>query len=284
MRNEMDEILLSQLADGELESDQVNDVLLDVLDDEGARDRLKEHLRMRQSLKDWRRQEPQRPVVAVEGRRGKGRLLRLPRRLGALAAAALIGGALVIGGFWVGSGFRNPGRSENGSGRRTAPSVTSDQMTQLARAFEFYESVAGPLRWYAADEQNIQVAAAGGTAPAARPVAVVLRLDPVGRAEASRKTYAIVCRNNQPATIELPNFGGGQTSLRLFLVPVVSNGAIRMHYTIAMSGPKPDQDVAAALTGRRNVGLGDTPLGQLALEDGMVNVHASAWAIREDVN
>ena len=118
----------------------------------------------------------------------------------------------------------------------------------------------------------------------ARPVAVVLRFDPVGRAEASQKTYAIVCRNNQPATIELPNFEGGGARLRLFLVPVVRNSGIRMHYTIAMSGPKPDRDVAAALTGRRNVGLGDTPLGRLALEDGLVDVHASAWTIREDMN
>lgn len=282
MKNEMNEILLSQLADGELESDQVNDVLLDVLDDQEARDRLKEHLRLRQQMKDWRRQEPQRPVVAIEERPRKARPLRLPRRLGALAAAALIGGALVISGFWVGSGLRSPGR--DGDGRPTVPSVTSDQMTQLARAFELHESVAGPLRWYAADEQSIQVAAARGVAAAARPVAVVLRLDTAGRAEASQKTYAIVCRNNQPATIELPNFGGGEARLRLFLLPVVRNGGIRMHYTIAMSGPKPDQDVSAALTGRRNVGLGDTPLGQLALEDGLVNVHASAWTIGEDVN
>lgn len=282
MRNEMNEILLSQLADGELESDQANDVLLDVLDDQEARKRLKEHLRVRQSLKDWRRQEPQRPLVAVEGRARGARPLRLPHRLGTLAAAALIGGVLVFSGFWAGSGFRSPSRG--GEGRPTVPSVTSDQMTQLARAFELHESVAGPLRWYAADEQNIQVAAAFGAAAVAQPVAVVLRFDTVGRGEASRKTYAIVCRNNQPATIELPNFGGGEAKLRLFLLPVVRNGGIRMHYTIAMSGPNPDQDVSAALTGRRNVGLGDTPLGRLALEDGLVDVHASAWTIREDMN
>ena len=41
MMNENDEILMSQLADGELPSDQANELLLDVLDEPSGREKLK---------------------------------------------------------------------------------------------------------------------------------------------------------------------------------------------------------------------------------------------------
>jgi hypothetical protein len=46
--------LLSQLADGELSSDQANGLLLQVLGDPEARCRLKEHLHLRQALRPRR--------------------------------------------------------------------------------------------------------------------------------------------------------------------------------------------------------------------------------------
>ena len=49
MMNEHDEILLSQLADGELSSDQANEVLLDVLDAPDEREKLKGLLRLRRA-------------------------------------------------------------------------------------------------------------------------------------------------------------------------------------------------------------------------------------------
>ena len=61
MMNEHDEILLSQLADGELDSDQANEALLEVLDDPAGRERLKEMLRLRQTTLPWRSRQDSRP-------------------------------------------------------------------------------------------------------------------------------------------------------------------------------------------------------------------------------
>jgi hypothetical protein len=56
--SEETELLLSQLADQELPVDRANQVLVDVLDNPEARDRLKAMLRLRRLLASKRRQKP----------------------------------------------------------------------------------------------------------------------------------------------------------------------------------------------------------------------------------
>ncbi len=51
MRINPDDMWFSELADGELPSDQVNDLLMRTLDDRDARGRLKEMIRLRQCLR-----------------------------------------------------------------------------------------------------------------------------------------------------------------------------------------------------------------------------------------
>lgn len=278
MKNETDEILLSQLVDGELESDQINEVLLGVLDDADKRRELKEHLRLRQSLGQWRRQKPARPIVALSGGHDiRPRHASLSRRFGSLAAAAVIGGALVLAGFWT-AGRMNPVEREGGGNSRAA-AVTDEQMRQVASVFALHESVAGPLKWYAADDQNIQLALAAGGADAGRkPVAVLLRLAPAGAKPAQARNYVIVCRNGESATIEFPQAGGAST-VRMRLLPGVQDGKVNIRYAITVYGPEFVPKTFAALSGQRLVGLEHTPLGQIALADELVNVDASAWVI-----
>jgi hypothetical protein len=62
------------------------------------------------------------------------------------------------------------------------------------------------------------------------------------------------------------------------LLPTATNGQVNLQYAIAADGSDRGPD-EAAMAGRRNVGLGQTALGQLAMNDCMVDVDASAWVI-----
>lgn len=274
----IDEVLLSQLADGELESDAANDVLLDVLDNSDAREKLKEHLHLRKKLGLWRRSRPTDgeihvPQIHADNTSAHAHLFR---KMGSLAAAAVIGGLLVTVGFLA--------------AKRSVPAVpptihpeqvvvvSPAQMTQLAQEYRLHESVAGPLQWYASDDKNIRLASVRGTRASGKPVAVVLRFKSSGASHALNKTYTIVCRDDQSATIEFPQANGAST-VRLHLLPGVRDEKVNIRYAITVDGPEPDPKTSVALSGQRLVGLDHTSLGQLALADELVNVDASAWVI-----
>ena len=165
-------------------------------------------LQLRQALDPWRRQEPPKTIVALPSAqsRRQGIALRVGRLL-SLASAALLGGVLVAGGFFLGGrfGVEQPAVP---IARQPVVIVTPEQRHEIARAFALHESVAGPLSWYAADDSTIQVAPAQKGESLRQPIAVVLRLTrdlscPSGEATPP-KTYVIVCRNNDAAAIELP--------------------------------------------------------------------------------
>ncbi|MCD4825555.1 MAG: hypothetical protein K8S55_13245 [Phycisphaerae bacterium] len=282
MKNEVNEIMLSQLADGELDSDQTNELLLDVLDDGDARQQLKEHLQLRQSLGAWRRQKPAGPVALSAHRQREihRHHSSLFWRMGSMAAAAMIGGVLMLAGFWAANRINQTGQPGlNGQGLPVAV-VTAEQMRQVAGAFALHESVAGPLKWYAADDQRIQMASAETAETGHKPVAVLLRMTPAANSKIPAKTYVIVCRDNQPATIDLPRAKGAST-VRLQLLPVAKNGDVEMNYTLVISDVKHGRQSPAILAGRQKVSLDETSLGQVSLDNQLVNVNASAWAIRD---
>jgi hypothetical protein len=281
MMSEQDETMLSQLADGELTGDETADVLLRVIDDAAGRQTLKRLLHLRLASAAWRRQSPPTPVMVVQHVKASGHPGRLARLAG-LAAAACVGAALVLVGVWTADH-----RSAGGAGGRSdtlaaTPAVTPEQMDQVASVFALHESVAGPLAWYAAGDQAIRTAAADGAGSDNQPIAVLLKLIPASRGETVR-TFVIVCREREDAVINLPDGAAGTSNLRVYLAPRTSNGTVDMQYAIAMDGPQRD-GVAAALSGRRHIGLKKTSLGQLALDDRMLNVEATAWPIKESRN
>ncbi len=295
---EQRELLLSQLADGELPADEAGQVLLEALDDAAARQRLKEMLQLRQSLGPWRRQESPRAIVAVPPAGNAASHAHFGRRLLSLAAAAVLGGLLVAGGFLLGGllGGGRPGepvadRSKDSppqvpkppdEDRPTVFVVTPEQRREVARVFALHESVAGPLSWYAADDSSIELGAARKKDVLQQPIAVVLRLAPAGPCkQGETKTYVIVCRGDETAAIELPPPAVART-VRLRLRSIRANGEVDLQYAIAAEGSARGPDQNAALAGRRHLGLRQTSLGQLALEDCLVNVDASAWVMGEE--
>jgi hypothetical protein len=305
MMNENDEILMSQLADGELPSDQTNELLLDVLDAPAEREKLKGLLRLRQATAGWRTSQPPQPVVIVAERPRTFRRGRMAWRMGSLAVAACVGGLLVLTGVWAAgwmgraAGPDRQGPIAQGPGTALAAiQVTPEQMRQVAKVFALHESVAGPLAWYAADDQNIRLASARGAEAGLPTIAVLLRLDPAvagaspsspsassgqaGSGQAAR-TIVIVCREDAPTVIELPAEMSGQAGLRVYLAPRSVNGKVDMQYAIAADSQSP-QSPAASISGQRSLGMAEAPLGQLAMGDRVLNVEAAAWAMRPEGN
>lgn len=282
MMTEQNEILMSQMADGELTGDQTNELLLNVLDAPDEREKLKQVINLRRVTSAWRLRQPDRPMVIVSQKPTIFHHRRLMWRLGSMAVAACVGGLLVLAGLWAAGGFGARQVQTLGPDSSLATSVTTEQMQQVAKVFALHESVAGPLAWYAADDQNIRLASARGTEVSQAPIGVLLKLESATPGTTAR-TLVIVCRNDQPAVIELPAEIAGQAGLRVYLMPSTVSGKVDMQYAIAMDG-QPQQAPLASLTGQRRLGLAETSLGQLAMGDKMLNVEAAAWPMRQERN
>lgn len=291
------QVLLSRLVDNELPDHQAVEVLMAALEDAELREELKAMLKLRQAMQAWRCQEPPRAIVAVPTVPPAESVFHGGWRPMTLAAAALLGAVLVTCGFYLGGWLKADGvataskqpsvdvkmQSRKASDQqRPIVIVTPEERSEIARAFALHESVAGPLSWYAADETTIQVAPIHQGEKLEQPIAVVLRLAAAEGCQSNEnKTYVIVCRNNDPAVIELPQLTAvGPAHLRL--LSTVAGGEVKLQYLLAADGLSSDPDQRAALVGSRQVGLGQTPLGQLALNDCLVNVDASAWVVGEE--
>jgi len=291
------EILLSQLVDNELPADQAGLVLIEALEDAESCRRLRDMLKLRQTLAPWRRQEPPRAIVVAPPVPSASSVSHTLWRPVSLAAAAVLGGVLVASGFYLDAllrGNRALVTTDWPSANAIAPPgktpdlpqsvaiVTPEERREIARAFALHESVAGPLSWYAADEATIQVAPAEPGEELQEPIAVVLRLNAAEGCQPSEgKTYAIVCRSNAPAVIELPR-SAAMGSARLRLLSTVTEDGVQLQYALAADGLQTGPDQSAAVVGRRHVGSRQTSLGQLAWNDCLVNVDASAWPLREE--
>jgi hypothetical protein len=289
MTEPIDDILLSQLADGELESDRVNEVLLGVLDDPAGRGRLREMLLLRRVLEPWRRQQPPRTVpidaadqtvvssVCPAGRR------RMEHpwwwQAASLATAAMIGGLLVMGGFSMAR--RGQQVVPAGDLRLAETSVPPEAFRQAASVFALHESVGGPLKWYASDDRSIQLASSDGRRPQGSPIAVLLRLVPAreGRAAGPSRDYTIVCRAGERASMEFPATASGEPSVRVNLVPDEADGGIVVRYSVSLGAPGASGELWSTLSGRRSIGLRLTRLGSVVLGDRQSEVQASARSL-----
>jgi hypothetical protein len=239
-------------------------------------------LELRQATNQWRRQETPKAILAVARPQPIGRTWHVKRIL-ILASAAMLGGVLVAGGFCLGNRNHNAATPAELIAPHAVAIVTPDQRREIAEAFRLHESVAGLLSWYAADESTILIAPSQNSETTRQPIAVVLRLakafSNAQNDATSAKTYVIVCRNNDPATIELPPSAIAK-KLRLRLISTEVDGQIKLQFALGAGGSQGGPD-DAFLVGRRNVDNGgQTSLGQLAMNDCCVNVDASAWTLR----
>jgi hypothetical protein len=224
-------------------------------------------------------------VVTVPSSHPIGKASSFRRQAIGLAAAAVLGGILVTGGFFLGERSKVEQPLVPGS-QQSVVVVSPEQRQEIANVFALHESVAGPLSWYAADDSTIQVAPVGKGESLRQPIAVVFRLiqdsTTSTREAIPPKTYVIVCRNSDPATIELPPSALSK-AVRLRLFPTLAKGHVNLQYAISADGSELGPN-GAATAGSRMLGLDQTVLGQLALNDRLVNIDASAWVIDQRNN
>ena len=259
--NPNDEIF-SRLTDGELTSGELNEALLGALDDPAARDELKLHIQLRQANAAWReemRGAEVSPVVKIpDFNYHRTHRIRY-------AAAACIVGALVFAGV-MGGRWMAP-RALNGC--RHAPYhnptvrvVTPEEQQNLTEAFALHESVAGPLAWYASDENEILVAPAEENATLGEPVAVAMSFTgPTGKT----RRVTMVCRAGRLTTIQLPAHGE-TPAMKLVLSPKAVNGHTQLRYAIAIDSPTNGQPLAV-VTGQQDLRTTEIAMGQLAFDD-----------------
>lgn len=274
----LEEQRLSEMVDGELPADDACRLLLKVLEDQESRTTLREMLELRLLHAPWRRLEPKSLVISSATRPASEKPRSWLRQLPGLCASAIVGGLLVLAGGLL---FRGgPSEKENGTHRDAGhkPAVVStQQMQEVAQVFAFHESVAGPLKWFAAGDKTIQLAPADASEANRRPVAVRLRI----RADQSNgprvtKEFTIVCREREPTTIRLSSDG---SRFRVSLIPTVRDGRVYMQYAIECERFAGSRN-PAALLGNRVVALQQTPLGQFALGDRLIDVDANAWPLQ----
>ncbi len=276
MDNTNDELELSRLADGELDADHAALALLSALEDPARRKALRDLLKLRLVTAPWRAQQA--PAMNVSFAAPARRARRLGRlgRVGRVALAAAVGGVLVLGGVWLGRGLAPVPPPSLGE----AVSLTPQERQRITEVFRFHESVAGPLRWYAADDRQVQLAGLETPPAGQEPLAIVLRMEPApGKGQA--RTVVLVCREGQQASVDLPAEPDGLPALRLRLAPSRHNGAVEAQYALAVAGPD-DGPILATLAGKRTLGPTGAALGQLPWKDRLLSVAASAWVIGEE--
>jgi hypothetical protein len=286
MSTRVDDLILSQLADGELVHDETVAALLAALEDDDSRDRLRQHLQLRQMSAAWRSQQPSRDLrpappapnstplsAAVNGKR--------PRRHapgGNILVASVVGGLLVLVGVWMGKSSQVAPLPFSPELRTKQFVVSPGERQKIAQVFAFHESVAGPLKCFAADDQAIEVTPADPGTPTARPLAVMLRLTSEGGPQPLTHDYVIVCRQGVPVAIALPHGDAKFPQGRLYLSPAVDRNGVGLTYSLTMEDTG-GKSAGAAIAGRRSVGSEPRSLGELAMGDRFVKVEASAWPL-----
>jgi hypothetical protein len=286
MPTSVDDLILSQLADGELPHDEIVGTLLAALEDENSRDRLRQHLQLRQMSAAWRSQKPTGDLCPVlpaaipmpPNSMANGRPRRASRQGSNVLVASVVGGLLVLLGVWMGKS--SPVGPLPIAPNLSAPQyvVSPSQRQQIAQVFAFHESLAGPLKCFAADDQEIEVTPADPETESARPLAVVLRLIAEGGPQPRTHEYVIVCRQGVPVAIPLPHGDAGFPQGRLYLSSAVDREGVGLQYSFTMEDAA-GKSAGAAITGRRSVGNDPRSLGELALGDRFVRVEATAWPL-----
>ena len=290
--NENRSLQVSQLVDGELPTDQANVLLDALLDDSSLQQVLREHLRLRATLAAWRALSPddpgeQSPAVARSARapanaarpgrwwiRGGGGIQ--------LLGGALLGGLLVLAGVLAG-GFYRSEPAATPDLRVVSPEppasrtwlITPQRQKEVQEVFALHELVAGPLAWMADSDQQVRLGEAAAVQEAQPTVAVLLRIQPSG-GEGAVHEYAVVCRAGTAATVDLPF---EERPLRVHLLPEVDRPGEAIRFRYALAVPTGDDELAkhAVLSGERRLDVQAVPLGQMVVEDQLLELSAGGW-------
>jgi len=290
--------LLSMFVDGELDHEQSNQLLQSTLENEDDCIHLKELLQIRSLFGYWRKIEPTRETermipapsssLSPESHFKVGALKQsssLPgNEWGRVMIAAALGGVLVFGGMLATQfGKKNVSpiivhENRNSHNDGFIPrSISQLDVKQISQVFAFQESVAGPLSWYGADENSIQLKVASKENAKGPPLAILLHW----KGDKFVKSYMIVCRNRVSMDVTLPHFFPNQKGLTIHLEPAWEQDQIDLQYSLIAEPESANSGPSAILVGERGIGLKVVRLGQLVLDQNLLSVEASAWRLED---
>ena len=184
-----------------------------------------------------------------------------------------------MAGFWMAD--RPDRRSAPVAEAKTSdgPVVPSHLIHETVRAFALHESVAGPLAWYAANEESIRISPASSRHLESTRIVAVLRFRPADQSDPGRQ-YVIVCREGQPADVRLPD-DRSPLKTRVWLRPVLSDGRLKLGYAVTIGEEGAASGLPSVLTGQCSLGQQLKSLGELVVNDDPTRVEAGAWIVAE---
>ncbi len=298
MNQPIDNELLSMFVDGELDNKQTVELLQEVLDDKSACTQLKKLLKLRQAFGQWREQGDELPIEesnitpSIPSEVSSNRFSLMERDWGQMLITALLGGVLVLGGILATQHGQKQNRPVVIVTDKTEPEedlknqkkpqvgmqqyqVKKSEQQQIAQVFAFQESVAGPLNWYGADNESIQLKTAPQGKATGSPLAIMLHL----KGKGFDKNYTIVCRDHVPVDVKLPQFLPHQKPLKIQIRAVWHEGKVHLQYALVVEAGSQIDGPDALLVGKRHLGLEGVRLGQFTLENRLFSVDANAWRI-----
>lgn len=255
------DVLYSMLTDGELTSDEVNELLLEAFNDENLRMKLIEHLKLRSHFAGIRNSQPPAEMLLSCYQDTPGNKTAKLRWWHVTAAAAVL---LIVAlvGYFVGASYKD------GVSRDPAIATGTDETLELRKTFSFYESAAGPVEWMVDSKNDISVKPADGKSASGSPIGLIVQMK--GNS-GGPKTYRIVIRDGLPATIPLAGLARQGQTAQLVLNPQKTQNGIKLGYTLVID-PGNSADVAAVLGGEKRLTSAESVLGQLPVDGNDISV------------
>ena len=175
---------------------------------------------------------------------------------------------------------RSPGKDD--PHRAKSPMLVSAQqgispetVHHMAQVFAFHESVGGPLKWYASDERDVQLASFDGTRSPGEPVVVFLDLVEDDASKTSRR-YMVVCRAGQQAAVDFPAGPDDLPAVRLQMLPSFHGGDIDLRYVVDLHETGNGEKQWVSLAGQNALGRKPMQLGVVLLNDRRFTIAASS--------
>lgn len=175
---------------------------------------------------------------------------------------------------------RSPSRDSTGLAEApmvnwSRPGLSPETVHQMAQVFAFHESVGGPLKWYASDDQMVQLASFDGTSSLSEPIVVFLDLVGDDASKTGRR-YMVVCRAGQQASVDFPAGPGEMPALRLQMLPSLHGGVIDLRYVVDLRTSDDGEKRWVSLAGQNALGFKPVQLGVVSLHDRQFTVAAGS--------
>lgn len=269
MDTPMDESELSQLVDGELDSDRVNEVLLAVLDEPGARARLMGLLRLRVTLATWRRRQSLKQPEAAPVHVRRFRNWRSPWLVAACLLLAVVGWGMYLWGGATPSSIPIPGDQGIKLAGLT-PQEVADRVQVFDQVWNVFD---GRAEWVLIADKASDLGIGSGRTGESGEL-LLLRLS-VSRDGTLFSTADLVVVPGETAQVDVPS--PGQQQLRYEVVTSASEPG-HLRFSVELQRTNGQAGTVAGLAGELYVRLGQVAsAGEMVAASGRYEVSVGVY-------